>query len=172
VVASLCVVFMVCGGIGAAIGVPAFTGYLSRAKTAEASTNLRGIYTAAASYYSNESWGSGGITAGGAAQTACVVDSAITPTPPGPNKHVIDPSALPASFSELGWSFPDPVYYQYEIVSVGGCGHAAGENLYSFRAYGDLDGDGVTSLYELSAGSSDLNELYRSPAVYIEQELE
>lgn len=172
IVASLCVLFMLCGGIGAAIGIPAFTGYLARAKTAEASSNLRNLHTMAAGYYSNESFSGATVTAGGGAQTACAVESAITPTAPGPNKYILDPSSLPESFTALGWSPADPLYYQYEIVSVGGCGHSAGENLYSFRAYGDLDGDGVTSLYELTAGVDASGALYRSPGIYTEQELE
>jgi len=171
-VASLCVISTLCVGVGAAIGIPAFVEYTTRSKTVEASSNLRNLYTGAAAYYSDESWGSARVNAGGAAQTACAVESAITPTSPGPNKYMLDPSSVPESFTALGWTPSDPLYYQYEIVSVGGCGHSAGENLYSFRAYGDLDGDGTTSMYELTAGVDANGELYRSPGIYTEQELE
>ena len=53
------------------------------------------------------------------------------------------------------------------IVGVGGCDHRPGEVLYSFRAHGDLDGDGTTSLYELAAGVGADGELVRSPTIYV-----
>lgn len=155
-----------CIGVLAAVAVPAFIGYLTRAKTAEAEANLRSLHAAAASYYAMEHYPDGG----GEALSGCVVPSARTENIPGAQKTLLPPSLGP-SFDDLGFAITDPIYYQYEIVSVGGCGHGPNEPLYSFRAHGDLDGDGVQSLYEISAGSDDLNELTH-PVIYRENELE
>jgi hypothetical protein len=43
--------------------------------------------------------------------------------------------------------------------------------LYTFYAFGDLDGDGVQSTFELAAGSNADNEPYHS-GFYIVNELE
>jgi len=71
------------------------------------------------------------------------------------------------SFQDIGFATRDPVYYQYAIVgSDGNCGHVAGDLLYSFRSYGDLDGDMATSLHEIAAGANSVGELIRSPGIY------
>ncbi|MCA9608898.1 MAG: hypothetical protein KC619_25010 [Myxococcales bacterium] len=155
-----------CGGI-AAIAIPSFIGYLTRAKTEEARTNLTSMFIAASAYYAEEQWGAGGA---GAAQTNCAVGTARTDNVPSAAKTMLGP--MPEAFEAIGFSLYDPVYYQYEIVGAGGCGHQTGEAIYSFRAYGDLDGDGVTSLYELTATAGPAGELVRSPIIRTEQELE
>ena len=155
-----------CIGILAAIAIPAFVGYLSRAKTAEAETHLNALYQGAASYYAEEHH-----EPGGEVLTACAVGSAITPNTPFSGKTALSPP-LGEPFEALGFAPADPVYYRYEIVGVGGCGHAPGDSLYSFRAIGDLDGDGTTSLFEMSAAASPDNELMRAPGIYRVNELE
>ncbi|MCA9610929.1 MAG: hypothetical protein KC619_35285, partial [Myxococcales bacterium] len=165
-------------GILAAIAIPAFIGYLTRSKTSEAGANLKNMFTAAAGYYSNENWGSRGVVlAAGStlAASACAVDTVVTPTAPSAAKHTIDwNTAAMASFTSIGFSLRDPVYFQYRLETSGGgrCGITALTPIYSFQAQGDLDGDGVTSLYEIQAGSSPLNELMRSPGIYRVNELE
>jgi type IV pilus assembly protein PilA len=163
-------------GILAAIAIPAFIGYLTRSKTSEASSNLKNLFTAAAGYYANENWGSRMVElAGGSsvAASACVVPDAMSTNVPSNAKTVVDWNAEAASFRDIGFSIADPIYFQYGIdSSPGGCGHTASTPLYSFQAVGDLDGDSVTSLYELAAGSSTQNELMRAPGIYRENELE
>ena len=168
-------------GILAAIAIPAFIGYLNRAKTSEAGSNLKAMFTGAAAHYSGESWTSRAavVTPGGGALATsnCTVGSAITTNTPGPDKAIIDWSdASLTPFTNIGFATRDPVYFAYQLVSVdatGGCGHGASEALmYSFRAHGNLDADGTSSLFELAAGSSQLNELMRSPGLYRENELE
>lgn len=154
-----------CIGIAAAIAIPAFIGYLARSKAAEAEANLRTLYVGAAAYYADEHLGPDGTV-----HTRCTVEPATTPNVPGPQKTAL--GVLSPSFEALGFAPPDPVYYRYEIVSVGGCDHPEGAALYSFRAHGDLDGDGVQSLFELSAESGLDGELARSPAIYRQDERE
>lgn len=163
---ALLLLVVPCIGITAAIAIPAFIGYMQRAKVSEASSNLSVLYEGAAAYYREEHIGPNGETFAG-----CTVPSARTSNTPGPGKTVvtIEPGS---SFDALGFAPMDPVYYQYEIVSAGGCGHGPNENLYSFRAHGDLDGDGTPSLFELAAGSDGSNEPMRASGIYSESELE
>lgn len=153
-------------GVLAAVAIPAFVGYVRRSKTAEASTQLSALYQGAAAYYEREHIGPGRTVL-----THCVVGSERTPNVPGPSKTILS-IAPGSSFDALGFTPLDPLYYQYEIVSVGGCGHPPDASLYSFRAHGDLDDDGVQSLFELTAGSDASNALYRSAGIYRENELE
>lgn len=166
VVIALCVLSVPCVGVLAAVAIPAFVGYLARAKTAEATANLSAMARAAGGYYESEQL-AGGF--GGAPLTACAVGSGATTNVPGPQKTMLEPLGEP--FDAIGFGLYDPVYYQYEIVGVGGCGHTAGEALYSFRAYGDLDGDGVTSLFEITATAGADGTLERAP-VHIVNETE
>ncbi|MGF1466482.1 MAG: type IV pilin protein [Sandaracinaceae bacterium] len=162
-------------GILAAIAIPAFVGYMRRSKTSEAAANLKAMFTGAAAYYGNENWATRGVQLGaGLVNTsACTVAAAATTNAPAASKTVLDWTAEAASFEAIGFQVVDPVYYQYSIVgSTDSCAHIAGENLYSFDANGDLDGDGTQSLFEISSGSSTTNALMRSPGIYRQNELE
>jgi len=157
-------------GVLAAIAIPAFMNYVQRARSAEAMDNLKGMFIGAAAYYGREQWRSRSVDVTVASTTAtshCTVLAAITSTPPTATKSVIDWASEAHSFEEIGFTTRDPVYYQYEIGGGDGlCSHLGGEHLYSFRAYGNLDGDSVTSMYELAAGTNVLNELIRAPGIY------
>ena len=164
-------------GVLAAIAIPAFIGYVTRAKTSEAGQQLKNLFQLSAGYYSNEQWGSRGVILAAfsdRAASACVVAEASTSVPPTAGKHLLNWNAEADSFTDLGFALRDPAYYQYFIEgsAAGGCGHVASETLYSFQARGDLDGDGVLSLFELSAGSNGVNELIRAPGIYRQDELE
>lgn len=163
-------------GILAALAIPAFIGYVRRSKTAEAGSNLRNMFQGAASYYQREQWATRGVTRGtSTASSACTVAGSMvcTMNTPGTGKTQIDFQLEATSFRDIGFSIADPVYFQYCIDgSTDSCGHMGGENLYSFQAVGDLDGDMSTSLFELAAGSSQDNELMRAPGLYILNELE
>ncbi len=165
VVVAMCLLSVPCVGVLAAVAVPAFVGYLARAKTAEAETNLESMVRLAEAYYESEQF-----VAGGAPLTACAVGSGRTTNVPSSMKTVLGPLGEP--FDSLGFSLYDPVYYQYEIVGAGGCDHQAGDALYTFRAYGDLDGDGTTSLFEITASAGPGGALERAPGIRREQELE
>jgi type IV pilus assembly protein PilA len=160
-------------GILAAIAIPAFIGYIRRSKTSEAGSNLKNMFTLAAGYYSNEAWGSRTVQRTGAiASTGCIVGAASSPNAPNAGKTAVDWNTAPRSFQDLGFAVADPIYFQYHIVSAGGCGHVAERDLYSFQANGNLDGVGGTSLFEIQAGSSTQNALMRSPGIYRENELD
>jgi hypothetical protein len=43
---------------------------------------------------------------------------------------------------------------------------------YFIRAYGDLDGDGTQSTFELAVGTTPENDLYHAAGVYVVNEVE
>jgi len=162
-------------GILAAIAIPAFISYTRRAKTSEATSNLKAIFTNAASYYNSERLAGQGLTASFNAN--CTVDTAgPLPSGPGAQKQVF--SAGTSSFASIGFTVGDPVYYGYQIEAVGTggggatCDNPPGTDMYTFHAIGNLDGDAANSTFELAVGTSPDNELYRAPGFYITNELE
>jgi type IV pilus assembly protein PilA len=166
-------------GILAAIAIPAFVNYARRAKTAEVGGNLAAMYTGAAAYYDQESWQARAPQRGASlAATHCVTGAATTPNAPGATKSTIDFTGLTTAeqqtFASVGFQVADPVYYQYAVIGGGRCAVAAGStaNVYTFRAFGDLDGDSTTSTFEMQCGSSEDNELYHTPGLYVINELE
>lgn len=162
---ALAVLSVPCIGCVAAIAIPSFLGYIQRSKSSEVASHLSTLFQGAAAYYAEEH-----RMPDGTVLTGCTVDSAITPNTPSSTKTAL--GTLPPSFDALGFQVADPVYYQYEIVSAGGCGHPPSTPLYSFRAHGDLDGDGQRSLFELSASGASEGELVRAAGIWRENELE
>ena len=154
-------------GVLAAIAIPSYVEYARRARASEAPGHLSSLYRAAAAYYEmprSDRTGSG--------LHHCVVGAAgPLPSTVSPAVEHVDFSTDP-SFGALGFASTSAVRYSYEIVSEGGCEHGAGAALYSFRAHGDLDGDGVQSLIEMAAGSNGDNVLLRSPGFYVERPTE
>ncbi|MFK7991745.1 MAG: type IV pilin protein [Sandaracinaceae bacterium] len=150
-------------GVLSAIAIPSYMGYTRRARASEATENVSMLFRLSASYYNLEH----AAAHGHVLLTECTVESeGPVPSTPGVGKHVVQWGGT-TSFAALGFGTAAPVQYAYEIVSAGGCSHEPGQALYSFRATGDLDGDGITSLYEVAGGASDQNVLLRSPSVYV-----
>ena len=141
---------LVCGG-GVAFGVaaPPFRSYTRRALSAEASANVRAMVTGAVAY----------------AEEHGTFPPAVPRTPALPST---EPRAWPADASPgwdaLGFRPSDPIRYSYEfaILPNGEC---------AARAYGDLDGNGVESLFEIACGMAD-GVPTRAPGIYVERELE
>ena len=142
-------------GILAAIAIPAFIGYVRRAKTSEASGNLNSLFKGASSYYNNERTAQGILAATGG---HCTVTAAgPLPGTVSANKQTFDFTMSSASFSDIGFSVADYIYFQYQIdMGDGMCAHVADDTgLYTFIAHGDLDVDGTIVTFEgYSAGSS------------------
>ena len=159
-------------GILAAIALPAFIGYVRRAKTTEATANLKAMFTGSAAYYNSERT-TQGISATSSGH--CTVSSAgpLPDNDPGADKRTYNYTTN-SSFGQLGFSVADPHYYSYNIDSASGdCGNSASaSSLYTFQALGDLDGDGTNSTFELAVGSDANNELFHSVGFYVEKELE
>ncbi len=166
-------------GVLAAIAIPAFINYVKKSKTSEAPTNLKSLFEGAATYYEAERW-SGGIVTPGSVRTpstACTVDSASPTTYSASNaKTTVDWEAESASYRELHFAPADPLYYEYHIVTSSGgsvCGNPPNSlDVYTFRAIGDLDGDGTKSTFEMAVGSNPSNQLYRGGGVHAIDALE
>jgi type IV pilus assembly protein PilA len=155
-------------GILAAIAIPAFVTYVRRAKTTEASEQLKTLFNGAASYYAKEFTGSG-LSA--STQAHCTVSTQSTTNSPGPSKSNVDYGSL-ESFKQLGTT-PQNIYYQYTITAnTAQCNNPISTSLYTMTARGDLDGDGVLSQFDLAVGSSADNELYHARGIYIVNEIE
>lgn len=155
-------------GILAAIALPAFVGYVKRSKTSETGAQLKNLFTGAAAYYTVER-----ATRGGTGMTYSSCQTATQPSPivPGARKQGLGTNA---SYNDLGFIVGDPVYFGYSIVAAmtGACDNPPSSAAYTFTANGDLDGDMTFSTFEVSVGASADNALYRSPGVYIVNELE
>jgi len=156
-------------GILAALAIPAFIGYVRRSKTSEATGNLNSLFKSAASYMAQERTGRN--LTGASTSTYCSVDAeGVTPTPLA-TKQKYTPGA---SASSLGFSIADFVYFGYGIAgpSTGKCGWAANQDVYTFVANGDLDGDNTKSTFELAAGTDKDTTLYHAKGFYIVEEIE
>lgn len=156
---------LLCGGIGAALGIPAFITFQRRSRSAEVHPRLEHLFREAAVYYAGER------VVDGVLRTHCTVGAATTPNAPGPNAVTIQFSSLP-SFAVLE-EIDDVGRFRYEIeAGPSRCDVGAGQPVYTFRARGDLDADGLTSLFEISVTTSSEGDLVRTPGLYIENELE
>lgn len=165
-------------GILAAIAVPTFTLLANRSKSAEVSSNLNSMFKAASSYYSQERTPQGSAAQAANSVGFCLVPSMAGPLPAGgptKAKQKILASTDP-SLKALGWAVADSVYYAYELHTTSTnatCGHGPSESsLYTFSAYGDLDGDSTWSTFEMAAGSNGDNVLYHGLGFYVSKELE
>ncbi|HJK93147.1 MAG TPA: prepilin-type N-terminal cleavage/methylation domain-containing protein [Polyangiaceae bacterium LLY-WYZ-15_(1-7)] len=186
-------------GILAAIAIPAFINYIKRSKTSEAPDNLKALFTGASALYVRGRTEQMLIARGVASanSTRCHVAAMVTtagfggaPATPMDQKYTIawppDPSmdAVADSFTGLSWQASDPLYYIYEVDTAGNgatmvstginCGDSTmvGEALYTFRALGDLDGDGALSTFELAVGVDEGTALYRNAEIFTSNELE
>ncbi len=163
-------------GVLAAIAIPAFINYVKRAKTSETSANLQSMFTGAAAYYSANHWTAGVAAPGSvsAAVTACTVAAGVTTNTLSNQKTTLDWTAQPDGFTAIGFQVADAIYYKYSIVgSTDACDNTAlSTTVYTFRANGDLDGDGTESTFEVAVGSNSDNTLYRAPGIFVAEELE
>ena len=139
-------------GILAAVAIPAFIQYMRTAKSSEATQNLDGIHKGASSYFGNE-WIARGM--GQTAKGRCL-PSSVTWTPsatPTSSKYIQTTVATQftgnATWAAFNFVPQDDFYYhyQYTLSATAGC-NLASNTLLTYQAEGDLDGDGVKSLFE------------------------
>lgn len=149
-----CALISLSGAMAAAF-IPSFFEHLRFSKLSEASEQLDALYRGTAAYYATERRTAAGLTRG------CLPESAgPTPSEPSPDPQYVDFGSTDVigreTWETLGVS--EGYYrYSYEVhVAQPGCGPRA-TPVYpavTFRAVGDLDGDGQTSLVERSASIS------------------
>ena len=141
-----------CTGILAAIAIPAFISYTRRAKTAEAHANLPQIARAVSEAYAMERAPTDG------AAVSHVLPPALGPTPPIPTQaRQIGAFAAEPGWAALGFAPSDPLYYSYEYTP-----DADGRG-FVVRARGDLDGDGILSLFEIRGNVDSAGDVTLDP---------
>jgi len=172
-------------GILAAVAIPAFINYMKRAKTSEATINVGRIYEGQVSVYEGKQMTGRGVDK--ISTNRCLVAS-VGPAPSSAAPKGIEHIAEPKDWTEpqwilLGFSMQDNHLYAYNFISSGSgtggaaagvsgfaaCGVTAGE--FAAQAFGDLDGDTQTSLFERLAEIVDGN-IHGSSGVYKIDELE
>ena len=126
-------------GVMAAVAIPAFTKYLRRAKTVEATSNVRAMASGAIVYYEahrkagrfppSTSWTPGAACCGQSGDKCAPASGAFSA----------------AGWKALGFSVDEPHYYQYRFTSQGRGKHAH----FVAEARGDLDCDGQTSSFQV-----------------------
>ena len=145
-------------GILAAIAIPSFIGYVRRAKTAEARANLSAIAMGVTTAYERERVGADGTLV-----TRVLPPSAPRTPATASSERRMWPAASDPGWSELGFAPPDPIYYSYEYVrDPDGRGFVA-------RAYGDLDGDGTESRFELRGTVEPTGDVRLDPITVIDE---
>jgi hypothetical protein len=144
---ALGVTFVACVGIGivAAIAVPAFIGYIQRAKSSEAGSSLRQLRALVVRHCEER-----GVYPGTAGPLPAV---------PGPVLQNVRFDSDPG-FAAIGFDPGVAVYYSYAIVP-----RAAGVDLV---ARGDLDGDGMLSDFTIESREA----CACVPGVFVTDELE
>jgi type II secretory pathway pseudopilin PulG len=117
-------------GIAAAIAIPVLAGYLARAKTSEASSNVRSIHALLAGSVADQGW----TEAPRIPRTPLAVGCGA--------KTMVDWANEDPGWSTIGFSVAEPTYYSYEVEPLAG-------GAYVIRAIGDLDCDGTYATFEL-----------------------
>ena len=120
-------------GILAAVAIPAFTRYVKRSKTSEATGNITKIYQGQLTYYQ------AALERGTA--TYINASSALPTASPSAAKYAANVSiwAADANWTAIGFSLDAAHYYQY--ISPGGTSD------FTSHAVGNLDGDGTYSSF-------------------------
>ena len=162
-------------GILAAIAIPSFIGFVQRSKTSEAGVNLKMLFIGANTYWNRQV--AAGASLDAASASRCTV-GAEGPTPtsnPSDEKVFFDFGSVP-NFHRLDFRIADGFYYRYAIDSGYGSGcdlaPANVDDVYTFRAEGDLDDDGLRSTFEMAVGTTVRGELYHSRGLHIRNETE
>ncbi len=121
-------------GILAAVAIPAFTRYVKRSKTAEATGNIVKVYQGQLTYFQ------AALERG--TQTYVNASTALPTALPGSAKYPANVSqwAADANWTAVGFSLDSAHYYQY--ISPGGT------SSFTARAVGNLDGDATYSTYQ------------------------
>ena len=156
-------------GILAAVAIPAFVKYMRRSKTSEAEDKLAYIFRAATTYYTQERPNRG--TGGGIAVQCIPATAGPDPAAVTQDRQIYDFPAAATTWAQLDFQIGDPFYYQYTFVGANMCG-LTGAAAFTARAEGDLDGDGMTSLFERAALANANAEIEGSKGLYIDAETE
>lgn len=154
-------------GILAAVAIPAFMKYVRRSKTSEASLNVRKLFDSAVSYYHYSSEQLGPDKARFPASTELTPDAPFCVD----GESGIEPTATAwdgESWQALNFAIGERHNYRYQFISEG-TGKGA---MFTARAMGDLDCDGVLSTFERVGFVGDDGIVSGGAGLFIANELE
>ena len=180
-------------GILAAVAIPAFMKYIRRAKTSEATMNIRKLFDSSVSYYNEEhasrqggailarQFPNSGTTVPGGAVNAVALATEQAPLPAewrqavcgqgGSQKMAPDAQMFSAEvWQALNFSVDDPFYFRYEYASSG----LGTEASFTARAHGDLNCDAANqeSTFERIGNVDDQNNVNGGAGLFTINELE
>jgi type IV pilus assembly protein PilA len=162
-------------GIMAALGIYGVRKYLASAKTAEAKNTIGAIARSAVAAYESEA-----MPGGKPAHRLCASASPVPSFVPAAKKYQASTAAgadYNAGSATAGWpclkfELTQPAYYQYGYVTGAGSGKSgATANGFEATARGDLDGNGVSSLFARGADVRN-GSIVLATNIYIENEFE
>lgn len=156
-------------GVLAAVAIPAFMKYVRRSKTSEATMNVRRMFDGAVAFYMTDRYGPDGqLLPRRFPQT----------TPPSPDRKFCedgddgfnaDPSVWKhPGWQELNFAVDGAHRYQYQFISVG----TGTDAMFTARALGDLNCDGVLSTFERVGVVDDEGDPNGGAGLYVNMELE
>jgi hypothetical protein len=161
-------------GVVLAVFVPTFVDQLRLSKVSEATEQLAALHAAAAAYYGTEHRVDGKL------RRMCLPDSA-GPTPAAPAVYPMETAFADkdtpgnATWRALNLTSAQVRFSYSVIVASPGCGprENPARPLITFRAEGDLDGDGVRSALERTAtATSSQDALTPGPILRVTQRVE
>lgn len=154
----LCVLGVLC-----AVAIPTIARTVKRSRTSEAAENLAYMFRAASTYYASERTDH---AAGGVSAHECVPATSKTlPAKARSRAQKVDFSKDP-TFSQMGFSSADPVYFSYTFVGVDRCRFSGGP-AFTARAEGNLDEDSTRSLFERAARATAGGEIVGTAGLYV-----
>jgi prepilin-type N-terminal cleavage/methylation domain-containing protein len=156
-------------GILAAIAIPAFSRYVKKARTVEASGHVNKLWSGSVAYYETDHASSGGVLQ---SKQFPATDSALEPMCCGqPGDKCAGGVAKydTATWIALNFNIPDPHNFRPNYTSTGVSTSAT----FTAGAYGDLDCDGTLSTFRrFGAVSATSGDVQASGAAFVANEIE
>ena len=133
------VVFII--SVLAAVAIPMVGKYLKKSKTSEVGLNLRKIYDGEIAYFQEER-----VRNTGSALSKQFIDATKQPSTGtlGVDKRF---GNWEGNWALLKFGADGPVLFEYSVIADG----LGLDSSFTARAHGDIDGDGITSLFERMA---------------------
>ena len=157
-------------GILAAVAIPAFMKYIRRSKTVEATMNIRKLFDSSAAYFLAEHASSSGAIIARQFPTT-VAWSPAKGTCAAAVGGKCTPSAAYWSnntWVALNFSVDDPFYYSYQYTAGG----TDSTSTFTAEASGDLDKDGVYSLFRRNGSISADSNVSGGAGLYTVNDIE
>jgi prepilin-type N-terminal cleavage/methylation domain-containing protein len=156
-------------GILAAIAIPAFSRYVKKSRTAEASGHLNKLWSGSVAYYEADHATSAGVLLAKQFPTSDATPEAACCGQPG-DKCPGSPSKYDAStWVALNFNIPDPHNFRPVYASSG----TGTSSAFTATAYGDLDCDGILSTFQRNGSvSASSGDVQAAGAAYVDKEIE